>query len=86
MSPSMSTPELTPTATMCSMTAGAELAKDVEKVDINANAEAGAETTTAQSLSSLRKTILLCILCSAQFFDIFNAVSVIIALPDVGSP
>lgn len=72
---------------MCSMTAGAELAKDIEKVeDINANAEAGAETTEAGSLSSLRKTILLCILCSAQFFDIFNAVSVIIALPDVGSP
>lgn len=86
MSSPMSTPELTPTATVCSMSARAELAKDLEKVEnTNRNAETGPESVAQPELSSLRKALLLSVLCSAQFFDIFNAVSVIIALPDISN-
>lgn len=64
------------------MTAGLELEKDIEKTD---GVVVNAESSTFPPLSNARKAILLCILCSAQFFDIFNAVSVIIALPDVSN-
>ncbi|GJJ13376.1 hypothetical protein Clacol_007628 [Clathrus columnatus] len=78
----METPELTPTATMCSMTAGNETAKDIEKLEA-INADSAGASDVIQPLSGIKKAILLCLLCSAQFFDIFNAVSVIIALPEI---
>ncbi|KAF8520827.1 major facilitator superfamily domain-containing protein [Gautieria morchelliformis] len=36
-----------------------------------------------ESLKGFRKAFMLFFLCSAQFFDIFNAVSTIIALPEI---
>ncbi|KAF8507578.1 major facilitator superfamily domain-containing protein [Hysterangium stoloniferum] len=47
--------------------------------------EADARVQASQPLKSHQKVILLALLCSAQFFDIFSAVSVIIALPDISN-
>ncbi|GJJ08487.1 hypothetical protein Clacol_002705 [Clathrus columnatus] len=40
---------------------------------------------STESLKGFQKVLLLGLLCSAQFFDIFNAASVIIALPEISN-
>ncbi|KDQ32412.1 hypothetical protein PLEOSDRAFT_1024998, partial [Pleurotus ostreatus PC15] len=36
-----------------------------------------------ESLSPIRKLVLLGVFCSAQFFDVFNASAVLVSLPSV---
>ncbi|KAF8991548.1 major facilitator superfamily domain-containing protein [Cyathus striatus] len=43
----------------------------------------GAEAVSKNSLTPLRKNLILTILCLAQFFDIFNACAAIVALPTI---
>ncbi|KAL0959010.1 hypothetical protein HGRIS_014322 [Hohenbuehelia grisea] len=43
------------------------------------------EKSSSDELSSLRKLVILLILCSAQFLDIFNANAVIVSLPSLGA-
>ncbi|KIJ51730.1 hypothetical protein M422DRAFT_223465 [Sphaerobolus stellatus SS14] len=50
--------------------------KDVE-------ASISSDSQEEQPLGTIRKLVILAFLCSAQFFDIFNAVSTIIALPQI---
>ncbi|KIJ40339.1 hypothetical protein M422DRAFT_173980 [Sphaerobolus stellatus SS14] len=50
--------------------------------DVEANTTRNADNSP-QPLGTIRKMAILIVLCSAQFFDIFNAVSTIIALPQI---
>lgn len=42
-----------------------------------------ADATSYESLSPIRKLVLLGVFCSAQFFDVFNASAVLVSLPSV---
>ncbi|THH32905.1 hypothetical protein EUX98_g1244 [Antrodiella citrinella] len=53
--------------------------------ELKENDVASPSPPAAPKLSGLRKAAILAMLCSAQFFDIFNACSSIAALPSIGT-
>lgn len=75
----MSTPTIVNDLTNVDDKGSKKQERDLEATVSSENADVAAEP-----LQGFQRFLFLPLLCSAQFFDIFNATSVIIALPEVG--
>lgn len=76
--------DITPTLTLVDNDTKHPIEKDVETATPEMiESQSTAESRQASQQTRLRKMLIIGILCSAQFFDIFSSVESVIALPEV---
>ena len=76
--------DITPTLTLVDCDTKRPIEKDVETATPEMiESQSTTESRQASQQTRLRKMLIIGILCSAQFFDIFSSVESVIALPEV---